>query len=271
LKRLTLLLATAILAISGGTQRLEAGFILPKGAGNTFPTNKDGDVDGHVNFAVLDRSGGVLGDTWGTGMAGFDAFFVKDSIGFSTSGPLDTAARFLYLFQTVNDGVNSLEIGLNSVQVDPTAVTSFGVFFGLGFTESSVLTAAGGPYLGGASAAPGDKSGMSVGGSPGVAVNGAAVSPVDFNKTGSSLQAMYLFPALTPGSISMIWGYTSNAKPFIGKTSIIDGGTSANGTVPVNVTTPEGPLVPEPASFLMFGMGISGMCGYGLRRRKLVA
>jgi len=272
LKRLILLFAAAILALGGGTQRLDAGFILP-GTGNTFPADTDSlppgsGVDGHVNFAVLNRSGAGLNDTWGTGLAGllgFDSFFLKDD----ASAPLDTRAKYLYLFQTVNDGPNALEISANSVQVKAADVTSYGVFVGLGFTESGVLTAAGGPYLGGASAAAGDKSGTKVGGDPGVAANAAAKAQTNLFLTGSSLFAVYAFPLdLKTTFTSMIWGYTSNAEPFFGNTTIIDGGIGADGTVPVNFRTPGGPLVPEPASIAMFGLGVAGLFGYNLRSRK---
>jgi hypothetical protein len=55
-----------------------------------------------LNFAVFER-GGTAGDRFGTGLADFDSRFVPGA----NSPAFDTTARYLYLYQSVNDGNGS--------------------------------------------------------------------------------------------------------------------------------------------------------------------
>src|SRR4051794_9067446 len=50
-------------------------------------------VDGTVNFAVLDKTGGTGGDTFNTGVAGFD----------SNLSATNLADTYLYLYQITNN------------------------------------------------------------------------------------------------------------------------------------------------------------------------
>jgi hypothetical protein len=199
----------------------------------------------------------VVGDTFGTGLAGFDAHFVA-GVG---SGPLSTGSKYLYLFQTVNDGASTTGITTNSVSVDTGFVTSHGVFAGTGFTQAGVKTAAGGPYIG-VGGAPGNTAPAStVGSAPGVALNAAAVGP-SFTTFGSNSVIAFFFPPLAQGSTSAIWGYTSDMAPTFQTTGILDHGTTADGTVPS--------ATPEPASLVLGVFGVLGLVGYGRRKRASV-
>ncbi|MCC6127020.1 MAG: hypothetical protein IT426_18835 [Pirellulales bacterium] len=210
--------------------------------GNTFPSNVGPTVDGHVNFAVLDTVGGAPGDTWGTGIPGFDALFAA-GIG---SGPLDTTAAYVYLFQTVNDGVNVSAISQNTVSAPNPLVTSHGVFPTTGFTPMP-------------SAPPGDPSPALI--APVAILAGLGTITPNFQISGSGSQvATFLLPNLAAGASSCLWGYTVNAAPDWGVTSIQDGGTNASGTVP----TP----VPEPFAFAIWALLGLGGTGVALVRRR---
>ena len=81
-----------------------------------------------VYFAVLDGKDGPPGDTWGTGVKDFDTMF---SAGLdSPNRTLDTSARYLYLYQVVNDSGRDSAVLQATVRllVDPRAITSWGHF-----------------------------------------------------------------------------------------------------------------------------------------------
>jgi hypothetical protein len=105
--------------------------------------DRDRDADG-------DRDGLDPGDTWGTGLSSFDSHFVAGrNFEGGVSPRLDTRARYIYLYQLVNDpGLDPHEIkpaSYDSVRaedvssfalkllVDPRYITSWGHFQGSGF------------------------------------------------------------------------------------------------------------------------------------------
>jgi hypothetical protein len=119
--------------------------------------NYDG-IGGTVYFAVLELTG-AQGDAWGTGYRSFNEAFVpgKSVMGRGQSPPLDTRARYLYLYQVVNDrGVDRAasqikpagadpelhgqDIGSSSLNliVDPRYLTSWGAFTDYGFAVDVV-------------------------------------------------------------------------------------------------------------------------------------
>jgi hypothetical protein len=267
MKRYSLIALLALSAfLAFGIQPASAGFLT---GGNTFPSSPGPPgtgVDGHVNFAVFDTSGGSAGDTWGTGLAGFDAAFVA---GILASPALDTTAKYLYLYQTVNDGSNANVISTNSVSVDAVSfVTSWGHFSAVGFTQTppGTLTAAGGPYVGGTSAAAGSATVASpifIGAGGGVAASGVAQTPTAISNTGLSIAALFFGDLLAAGEVSAVWGYTSNHGPIRSATGIIDGGTVAQGTVLVAG-------LPEPASLAVWAglLSVAGLVGFRSRRAK---
>lgn len=85
-----------------------------------------------IYFMVLDRKTGrkgTYGDTWGVGIRNFDSFFVSGRN--NDIEKLDVEARYLYLYQVVNDregtrtAVKDVTVRLI---VDPRLVTSWGHF-----------------------------------------------------------------------------------------------------------------------------------------------
>lgn len=62
-------------------------------------------LGGTVYFRVYDLSEGIEGDPWGTGFKNLATSFTagKDPTGNHPSQKLDTSARYLYLYQTIND------------------------------------------------------------------------------------------------------------------------------------------------------------------------
>ena len=103
-------------------------------------------VGGTVYYMVLDLSRGKEGDSWGTGVKGFNSTWLAgvDFRGVSSPG-LDTTARYLYLYQTVNDRNTTSAIRSTSIRllVEPEYITSWGHFQGNGFYSSSAARPAG--------------------------------------------------------------------------------------------------------------------------------
>lgn len=86
------------------------------------------EIGGTVYFMVLDRAKGTADDPWGSGMKDFATRFrvSRDS----PSSKIDTTARFLYLYQVVNDSGADGFVYRASVRllIDPRLVTSWGHF-----------------------------------------------------------------------------------------------------------------------------------------------
>src|SRR5262245_19920250 len=99
-------------------------------------------VGGTVYFMVLERKDGDKDGAWGSGIKDLPEHFRRgvDSGG-SPSPGLDTGARYLYLYQTVNDRGTDLPVQSAAIELlgDPKKkeVTSWGSFAGLGFALSS--------------------------------------------------------------------------------------------------------------------------------------
>jgi len=94
-----------------------------------------GPIGGTVYFEVFDqeKGEGLPGDPWSSGIKGIAAGFVPGSDqSLTTSSPkLDTSARYLYLYQTINDrGADSGNIKMSTVRllIDPQYITSWGHF-----------------------------------------------------------------------------------------------------------------------------------------------
>jgi hypothetical protein len=85
-----------------------------------------------VYFRVYDLADGIEGDPWNTGVRNFTSYFVpgKDSTGNHPSRKLDTTARYLYLYQTVNDSKRESNVRTTTVRliVPPHLITSWGFF-----------------------------------------------------------------------------------------------------------------------------------------------
>jgi hypothetical protein len=219
-------------------------------SGNTQPSQGATGVEGTVNFAVYDQTtGGSAGDTFGVGLAGFDALFAASTL----SGPLDTSARYLYLYQTVNNSENTsmVPISANTVQITPSLLTSWGRFDDTTFAST----------VNGSPAGFGDPSPSSVGAIAVVTTDSGLFEPTVVRGS-ASLLAFYLTAEIPVGSKSELWGYTSDFAPIFGTTGLIDGGTTADGTVPTAA-------VPEPSTlaFALCGVAVAGL-GYMRRARR---
>jgi hypothetical protein len=99
------------------------------------PNERATAIGGTVYFVVLERRG-AAGDSWGSGLDKFDAAF-RPGIDFNgaSSPALDAGARYLYLYQVVND--RETDSSIQNVSIKLTAaleeVTSWGHFHGVGF------------------------------------------------------------------------------------------------------------------------------------------
>jgi hypothetical protein len=134
MKRIASALILSALATSAISGRAQADY-MKAFSGNTAPASAlypGAGVAGVVDFTVLTWKG-TAGDTFGTGIPGFDTRFLPGG-----GSSLDTTARYLYLFETVNNGANSANylISQNSVFLsDPRqTATSYGTFSGTQFS-----------------------------------------------------------------------------------------------------------------------------------------
>jgi hypothetical protein len=93
-------------------------------AGGSVKPGKE--IGGTVYFTVLDRANGTPEDPWGTGAKDLEKI-VKISRDVK-SQKLDTEARFLFLYQVVNDSGLDASIHYTSIRllVDPRLITSGG-------------------------------------------------------------------------------------------------------------------------------------------------
>ena len=118
------------------------------------PANREDVIGGTVYWMVLEQTGSDT-DSWGTGIARFnDAFREGKDFQNRFSPALDVNARYLYLYQVVNDrGLDPLPvkpaanteiptrpIARTSLRllVDPREITSWGYFKDLGFATEVV-------------------------------------------------------------------------------------------------------------------------------------
>jgi hypothetical protein len=107
-------------------------------------------LGGTIYFAIFDLASGTADDTWGTGIKGFNASF-RPGLDFAgdSSPSLDTSARYLYLYQVVNDRgtetpVRSTVLKLSNAE----SLTSWGHFAGYSFAlQGAVKDAQGKPVV----------------------------------------------------------------------------------------------------------------------------
>ena len=86
---------------------------------------------------VFELGRGEKDDIWGTGIKSFDKVFQPGiDLQGGSSPRLDSGARYLYLYQVVNDRKTLTPVSSESVRlvVDPSEITSWGHFPSLGFT-----------------------------------------------------------------------------------------------------------------------------------------
>ena len=86
---------------------------------------------GSLYFMVLDRADGQGSDTWGTKIKDFDMTYQAGLDGALKPSPgLDKKARYLYLYQAINDRGSPSPISTVTIRliIDPALITSWGYF-----------------------------------------------------------------------------------------------------------------------------------------------
>jgi hypothetical protein len=296
LRRFALLACLAV-PVLGPSAR--AGILGPD-SGNTTAASQNNpganSVAGSINFAVYKNGGGSGNDVFGTGFANLDTSGVTTFNTKSTTGgpaantPLDSHAKYLYVYQVSNNGPGHMSFNL-TLPVNAAKVTSFGVLFNgktpLGFTDSQGLVS--GQYLaskgannlgpetfsGGANShltgftpnAPGNLIGSNVGGfNPGIANNPHAFSRISLDLQGSDLLVDFPHGSLKSGSTSELFYFTSNMAPSLFFGSLLnDDGMTALG----QFAGPSPRVVPAPPSLVLclLGVALFGVF-HGFRRRR---
>ncbi len=112
---------------------------LTKWTGYTRPgTRKEADakeqwIGATVYFQVYDRAGGKEGDPWDTGIKDIEGYFVsgRRSGKEDSTSRLDTTARYLYLYQVMNDADQGRNLASVTITLESQRVTSFGKFVDL--------------------------------------------------------------------------------------------------------------------------------------------
>jgi hypothetical protein len=277
----TLLSALALLA-TASAGRAE---FLTNSSGNTQTANGSG-LDGTFNFAVLDqKTGGEKGNEWGAVVNPaatdpahrYDPVFDKRFIQGSGSSALDTTARYLYLFQIVNNGTGTDAITSVSLSVDPSQITSFGYFGtpghgGVGGNDNMGAVnfnndlGQDGSHFNGQASVGASRPAI-------VALNDStSVAPQDVTVSVTNGQLVVTFPTsgLAQGDRSILVGFTSNDSPGLstgagGFQTFRLGGSSGSafGQAPIPM--------PEPSAYVLMGVGVGCCVGLILWRRRKAA
>lgn len=205
-------------------------------AGHTNPSDAvgggPGAFQGTINAIVYDRAGGVAGDTFNTGVAGFDSSLV--------GGPL---GAYLYIYQVTNSGPSTKEIFRATVDVASTdylTSTAFVAPFDMVDIDGPVdATNDLGPdpavYTQNALF---DPASLMVGLAPTTSTIGVPVTTVSSSSFGA-----FFFPGYMPaGTHSMIFGFQSDYAPALVNAAVIDG-VSANGLITAPISH-----APEPGA-----------------------
>lgn len=91
----------------------------------------EGAIGATVYFKVYERSSNDEGDPWGTGFMDLDRWFVPgQALRGRNAETLDTSARYLYLYQVVNDSYRPAQVKSVAVRllIPPHLITSWGHF-----------------------------------------------------------------------------------------------------------------------------------------------
>jgi hypothetical protein len=250
-------------------------------SGNTNPydvTQNGGNaIDGTVNFAIFDHSGATAGDSFGTGLAGFDSLFSNSvNTGTLAGAGFSTSSTYLYLYQAVNNGSNTLEMSqftiglLGTNSWNSSLVTSFGYFTGAGFKDNSgAITTSnvlGGPDSPFTVFSNRDPASFGVTGGGAISITGG-VAPTALSIDGSSFKVTYGGLNLTSGQIALLVGFTSDAPPVLAGVSIQDGSTNGGGTA-IQPGPAQETILPEPASMLVWSLGLGLATVAGFRRGR---
>jgi len=278
------LLALAGLAVGGPAPSARAEF-LADFSGNTSVTSTGPNttkLDGVYNFAVLNRTGGTSGDTFGTGLSNFDSYFNAGT----GSGGLNTSAKYLYLFEVVNSpsGKALIQQVMTSLY-HASDITSWGSFYSL--TQEGEVTGVGFKDNKGAIGVPPDTASGNYFGSdtltfdgvahtgvtnPGVMIlaDGSSVTPLDVFMDGNNLRTVFSISnepnQLANNSRSVLIGFTSDFDPTMGSFNMRNS-SSTPSTIYGAAPIPN----PEPSAQVLAGVGVAGLLGVALCRRRSAA
>ena len=230
-------------------------------------------VDGAISFAVISGTN-------------FNSELAAHSIGFFGAvpgGTLDAVANntaptdFVYLYQLVNDGQNPTSISSYEVSLGspPAFITGGGRLESTLFVDPVFGVVSAGPSGGTTLLSAGPTVDFLNGLAPGNFGPCQSSGPAGFNCSDATANLLPgaieatnfaeapSAPLLDPLWSSSIMWYSTSVGPVSGIASIFEpGGTVGTGVVPTAV-------VPEPAAFALFGIGLLGLAG--MRRRRKTA
>ena len=189
-----------------------------------------------TNFAVFDLTGGQSGDTFGTGYDGFDTNFLSGN----ASPGLDTSAKYLYLYEVVNDSISSLSVEGFHLEFAENSVTSWGQWDFV-FNDEDGVVQPGNPFgQNGAShmtVAPANVGVMD----PSFSPSQLGLDASQVNWQDSFFTAIH---SLASGEQSRIFGFTSNHAPTLWQPTLEECPNHfACGAVPIPA--------PEPSTYLL--------------------
>ena len=115
----------ALLMALTGASTAFSSIIQPMSGNHRAVAESRPGIDETVNFAVYQRDG-FAGDVFRTGLASFDSLFTRGN----GSAALDTGAKYLYLYEVVNDGPGTDQMIEFAMHLPRNSVTSFGQWSG---------------------------------------------------------------------------------------------------------------------------------------------
>ena len=228
-------------------------------------------VDGTISFAVVD----VVDDPLNVKEELLAFTFVPGL----NSGGFDDSARYVYLYQAVNDGPNTsaisdITVGLSTVQ--STEISSWGYFDGLSLSDAQGAVGQPGGLADNRLNAFGDIDDAAF---AELAAASTGVTQPGFNTTLTDLEMPLLIRVSDPGAEdnftatfdpihnynqpnfrSTVIAFTTNAPPDFDTVNFQNGGGQAMGTV----ASP----VPEPSTGVLAAIGFVGLLAHAWRKRR---
>ena len=195
-------LALACLCLAVTSSTLHAAYMTDY-VGNTRTKSADGAVDMTANWAVLSRDDNPTpGDVFGTGIANFDQL---------AHSLVDTDAKYLYLYQIVNDGPMTTSFENVYLGSDPEVMTSMSTWNLVLSDSSGVVSLTNQFGVDGADFEVEAPANIGVD-SPSVASPLTSLRPVSLDIFSGQLRGSYL-PDLFSWETSYLIGYTSDFPP----------------------------------------------------------
>lgn len=277
----TAAVAIAVLIVSRAGAR--ADIIMPT-SGNT---NAGGTASATFDFAVYNQNNGTVNDPYNTGI-NFAANNIFFSPGTTSQATLDTGAKYLYLYEIVNNNPSPPNPALNSVTIPVNAsiVTSYGFLQAFDPANSTIVPVIFQDRQG--TVGPGAQVTNNFGTDGGTFApaalpnTGVLLNPpstaiaidtsgdphsylfsstnVALNPVANTLTAGFDAPGLVPAGYTTLLAFTSNFGPaFVLDTAAGAGETLASGFAPT--------AVPEPQSIVLALIGLPALA-LAIRHQK---